>query len=133
MFEVYKAGTDNLLTIADAEHGADFGSRAFHVTIRGTESKAECTLVWSCGALYPLTSDSDLRDSVLESVALDIELATDGYTAAPDRRSIMGRLVDEFGMSGVEAYDASVALTGAGLWHARLSSEERRAIEELTD
>lgn len=132
MFEVYKAGTDNLLTIADAERDAE-GSSVFHVAIWGAESGARHSILWSCGALYPLTSDSDLRDSVIESVAMDIELATDGYTAAPDMRELIGRLVDELGMSGMEAYDAAVELNGIGLWYARLSSDERRAIEELTD
>ena len=130
MFEVYKAGTDDLLTIADAARGAE-RSRVFRVTIRGTESDAEHKLVWSCGALYPLTSDGDLRKSVLESVALDVELATDGYTAAPDRRSIMGRLVDELGMSGLEAHDTAVALTGMGLWYARLAPDEQAELERL--
>lgn len=130
MFEVYKAGTDNLLTITDAECDAK-GVYVFRATVRGTESDAEHTLTWRCGALYPLTTDSDLRDDVIESAAMDVGLATEDYTVPLDTRELIGLLADELGMFGVEAYDAAVALTEMGLWYARLTPSERTELERL--
>lgn len=130
MFEVYAAETGNLATI---ENGALTTDRSleFHVTIKGTESGAEHSLTWTCGEYYPLTTDKQLRQDIIEAVALDIDLATEGFTTQPVMRELIGRLVDEIGLPGAEAYDTAKALTGECDWFAQLTRVEREALEQL--
>ena len=130
MFEVYNKGTVSLLTRADGVATAN-GSWEFQVTVRGTESGAEHSLTWRCGSRVTFATDEELRCSVMESVALDMELATEGFSVEANMRDLVARAVDELGYSGGEAYDVAKALVEECCWFAQLTRGEREALERL--
>lgn len=71
---------------------------------------------------------------ILESVARDIETATDHWTAEPTVRSLIEQLSTELGYDDpVAAYDTATVLVRACEWSDRLTTGEREELESITE
>lgn len=106
--------------------------RAWMYEITGLESGAWFRGTYKAG--MGINPASVTGDEILESVARDIEMATDYWTAEPTVRTLIGQLHRELGYDDpVVTYGIAVQLMRVCKWFDRLTTGESEEIWSLAE